>query len=115
MGLFLSSLIPIVVMFFLGTAGANFLVQTIRPNWSRRKHILWSSMLPPLGLWLLVNFVVVISGSADGIDGFEVLIPLIASAIMFPFVGALIGIPTSWLILKQMNWKKSDPLDDIFE
>jgi hypothetical protein len=71
-------------------------------------------MLPPFGLWLLVTSVLFFAGTLEGDGGFEFFIPVIVLAISLPFLGALIGIPTSWLILKQTNWKESKSVDDIF-
>lgn len=115
MNQFMISLVPVVIIIILATAGINFLVHWLRPRWSRRKHILWSSMLPALMLWLFVNIAALIYGGAESVDGFEILIPLVTSLFASVFVGALIGVPTSWLILKLANWKKQDSLDDIFK
>ncbi|MEP4944261.1 MAG: hypothetical protein ABJT35_07820 [Parasphingorhabdus sp.] len=111
---FLSGFLTTAIMLFIGTVGSNFLMQTLRPNWNRRKHILWSSMLPPFGIWLLVTSVLLFSGAMDGEGGFEFFVPVIVLAITLPFVGGLIGIPTSWFILKQTKWKTSKTIDDIF-
>ena len=108
------SLVVTVIIFILATARTNFLVHRLRPRWSRKKHILWSSMLPALALGLLVNIAALIFGSVESADGFVILILLIASLIGSVFFGALIGVPTSLLILKRTQWKKSDSLDNIF-
>ncbi|MEH6791295.1 hypothetical protein [Parasphingorhabdus sp.] len=105
MGL-LESIIGVGILMLFGTLGANFLFQTLRPDWDRRKHILWSSMVAPLGLWLLVTFVLGFEAISGG--GFypETIIPIVVLAILGPFTGALFGIPTSLLVLKYTNWKK---------
>ncbi len=102
----LQSIIGIGCLMFLGTLGSNFLFQTVKPDWDRRKHVLWSSMAPPIGLWLLVTSVM--SFEALSWSGFnpEILITVVVLAILTPFIGALFGIPTSWLLLKFTGWKK---------
>ncbi|WP_430429109.1 hypothetical protein [Parasphingorhabdus sp.] len=111
----LNSFIGVGLFLIIGTVAANFLFQTLRPGWNRKKHILYCSMAPAFGLWLLVTVVLTISVLPESDFVFEYIVPIITLAILLPFLGALIGIPTTWLILKQMNWKKSTSLDDIFE
>ena len=111
----LSSLFGLGIFLVIGTVASNFLFHTLRPDWSRKKHVICSSMLPSFGLWLLVTMVLgftVLPG--NGVE-LEFLVPAVVLAILLPFLGALIGIPTSWMILKQMNWKNPGSLDDIFK
>lgn len=110
-----SSLVGIGLFLVIGTVAANFLFHTLRPDWHRKKHILYCSMAPAFGLWLLVTVVLTISILPESGFVFEYIVPIIVLAILLPFLGALIGIPTTWLILKQTNWNKSTSLNDIFE
>jgi len=102
----LESFLGIGILMFFGTLGSNFLFQTLKPDWDRRKHILWSSMAAPSGLWLLVTSVLCFEAISG--EGFypEIFIAVVVLAILAPFLGALFGIPTSLLVLKYTNWKK---------
>lgn len=102
----LESILGIGILMFFGTLGSNFLFQTLRPDWDRRKHILWSSIAAPLGLWLLVTSVLFFEAISSGGFDVDMLIPIVVLAILAPFIGALFGIPTSLLVLKYTNWKK---------
>lgn len=107
--------LTIAVIFFVGTAGSNLVLKTLCPTWSRKKHILWSSMIPPFGLWLLTTSVLLSSGIPSIRDGIGVFVPVITLTITLPFLGALIGIPTSWLVLKLTNWKEPNPANNVFK
>lgn len=102
----LESILGIGILMFFGTLGSNFMFQTLRPDWDRRKHILWSSMAAPLGLWLLVTSVMCFEAISGGGFHVEFLIVVVVLAIVAPFIGALFGIPTSLLVLKYTSWKK---------
>jgi len=110
----ISGILIIIVLLIVGSVGSNILIHTLRPFWSRKKHILLSSMLPPFCLWLLVSLVILLSGGLADDWGLGLLVPVVTLAIILLFLGALIGIPVSWLILKQVKWEKSNSADDIF-
>ena len=107
----LSTLFSLGIFQVIGTVASNFLFQTLCPEWSRKKHVIISSMLPAFALWLLVLTVLTLSGELYS----ETFIAIIVLAIILPFIGALVGIPTSWMIMKQMSWKQVVSLTDIFK
>tara|TARA_R110000824_G_scaffold119672_3_gene273873 strand:+ start:1020 stop:1349 length:330 start_codon:yes stop_codon:yes gene_type:complete len=97
------------ILTFVGTLSSNFLFQTLRPDWDRRKHILWSSIATPAGGWLMVTSLVCFEAIYGGYSGgfySEMLLYVVAVTILAPFLVALFGIPASLLILKYTNWKK---------
>lgn len=109
------NLIGVGFMLVIGTIACNFMIHTIRPNMSRKRHIFVSSMLPAFAFWLLVSIVLTATILPETGGSLEYFLALIMVTIFFPFLGALFGIPTSLFILKQTGWKDSESLDDVFK
>ncbi len=97
----LSGLIYISLMIAVGTLASNLLCNMYLSHMTNRKRLFWSAYLAPI-LFGTVLSLFIIRDAAEGGLIVTIVIPVMVTITLFAILGAVIGLPVTFVIQKYL-------------